>query len=67
MQSQVDGHASMTDRIGPRSLASWMSRAFGAIMADLRVVDSGSLDVLAYCADDLAAGTPSDLEVDRPR
>ena len=35
-----------------------MSRAFAAIMADLRWVDSGSLDVLLYCTDDVAAGAP---------
>jgi hypothetical protein len=67
LQSHVNGNESMTDRIGLGRLAPWMSRSFGSMLADLTLVDCGSLDVLLYCADDLAASTPGDVEVDRPR
>jgi len=37
-----------------------MSRLLGALLADLRLVDSGSLDVLVYCTDDLPGGGSGD-------
>jgi hypothetical protein len=43
-----------------------MSRLFGALFADLKFVDSGSLDVLVYCGDDLAANAPGDRRVAGP-
>jgi hypothetical protein len=42
-----------------------MSRSVEALRAELRFVDCGSLDVLLYCADDVAAST-RDSEVARP-
>jgi hypothetical protein len=41
-----------------------MSRSVEAVRAELRFVDSGSLDVLLYCAEDVAPGT-RDPEVAR--
>jgi hypothetical protein len=48
-----------------RAGAGWMSRSVEALRAELRFVDCGSLDVLLYCADDVAAST-RDSEVARP-
>ena len=45
----------MTHGIDTSRLAVWMNRSFSAIAVELRFVDSGSLDVLLFCADDLAA------------
>jgi hypothetical protein len=42
-----------------------MSRSFSAIAADLKFVDSSSIDVLLHCPDDLVDATPRDPEVDR--
>ena len=42
-----------------------MRRSCGAIRAELELVDSGSLEVLLYCADDLVAGTAGDVTVER--
>jgi hypothetical protein len=39
-----------------------MSRSFKMVMADLGFVDCGSLDVLLYCADEVASRPPSDVE-----
>jgi hypothetical protein len=44
-------------------LPAWMSRFVGALLADLKLVDSGSLDVLVYCRDDLAGSTTGDCQV----
>jgi hypothetical protein len=46
-------------------LAGWMNRSFSAIVTELKFVDSGSLDVLLYCGDDLAPSTPADVEAER--
>ena len=43
----------MTDGIDLRHVPRWIRRSFDAILADFKVVDCGSLDVLLYCADDL--------------
>jgi hypothetical protein len=67
MQSHVKRYESMTDRMGVRSLAGWMSRSLGAMRADLEYVDSGSVDVLLYCIDHVDAGEPREVEDDRPR
>lgn len=53
----------MTDEFGLPGRSGWMSRALAAITADLRVVDSGSLDVLLYCTDDVAVGAPGDTRL----
>jgi hypothetical protein len=37
------------------------------MLADLEFVDCGSLDVLLYCADDLAVTGRGDFEIDRSR
>ena len=50
----------MTDGIGLRQVFRWTRRSFDAILADFKVVDCGSLDVLLYCADDLAVSAPGD-------
>lgn len=59
MLSHLKGEKSAT---GVRSVAGWMSRSVEAVLAELQFVDCGSLDVLLYCADDLAA-TARDPEV----
>ena len=51
----------MTDGIGLRRVAGWIRRSYGEILADFKLVDCGSLDVLLYCADDLAVSAPGDL------
>jgi len=48
------------DGIGLRRLSGWMSRGFDAIVADLKSVDCGSLDVLLYCADDVDVSASGD-------
>ena len=53
-------NAPMTDTIELRRAPNWMSRFFGALLADVRLVDSGSLDVLVYCRDDLPGSGPGD-------
>ncbi|MFZ0377714.1 MAG: hypothetical protein WCD11_28870 [Solirubrobacteraceae bacterium] len=55
----------MTDRIDWRHVPRWIRRSFDAILADFKVVDCGSLDVLLYCADDLDVSAPGNLELDR--
>ena len=50
----------MTDGIGLRHVPRWIRCSFDAILADFKVVDCGSLDVLLYCADDLAVSAPGD-------
>ena len=50
----------MTDTM---RLRGWMGRLFGPLLADLKFVDSASLDVLVYCADDLAVGTRGDWQL----
>ena len=51
------------DGFGLPTRSGWMSRALAAITADLRLVDSGSLDVLLYCTDDVAVGAPGDTRL----
>jgi hypothetical protein len=46
-----------SDAIDLGRLPARMSRLFGAVLADLKIVDCGSLDVLVYCSDDVAGGT----------
>jgi hypothetical protein len=58
---------SQTDRIGLRRLADWVRRSCGVMLADLQLADCGSLDVLLYCADDVAISGRRDLEIDRSR
>ena len=58
-----DRDEEMTDEFGLPGRYGWMSRALAAITADLRVVDSGSLDVLLYCTDDVAVGAPGDTRL----
>ncbi|MBV9806739.1 MAG: hypothetical protein JO286_06125 [Solirubrobacterales bacterium] len=53
----------MIDEFDFPRLSGWMSRAFIAITADLRAVDCGSLDVLLYCTDDVAASVAGDRRV----
>lgn len=65
--TDVNANESVIETMGVRRLTGRMSRLFGAILADFEYVDSGSLDVLLYCADDLAAHTPGDVDVDRTR
>ena len=50
----------MIDECGFPRPSGWMSRAFAAMTADLRLVDCGSLDVLLYCPDDVAVSPPGD-------
>lgn len=54
----------MTDGTGHWRLPGWMNRSFSAIAAELKFVDSGSVDVLLYCPDALVASKPSDAEVE---
>lgn len=56
----------MSDAADLRSLAAWIRRRFGGVLADLEAVDCGSLDVLLYCADDLVV-PPGEMEVDQRR
>jgi hypothetical protein len=60
----VDESESMTRRRRP--LGGWISRSLRAMQADLGSVECGSLDVLLYCADDIAVGAGGDSEIDRP-
>lgn len=46
-----------SDPIELGRLPARMSRLFGALLADLKIVDCGSLDVLVYCNDDVAGST----------
>jgi hypothetical protein len=41
-----------------------MRRSFDAVVAEVHLVDCGSLEVLLYCADDLGAGTAREVTVD---
>ena len=54
LQSRVNPNRSPVDVIGLRRLADWLTRSRRAMLADFEVVDSGSLEVLLYCTDDLA-------------
>lgn len=54
----------MTDGIGLTHVPRWIRRSFDVILADFKVVDCGSLDVLLYCADDLEVSAPGNLELD---
>jgi hypothetical protein len=64
MSGERDGL--MIDGIGLRCLSGWVSRSFHAIVADLGLVESGSLDVLLYCADDVAASTTGGARLTEP-
>ena len=50
----------MTETIDLGRRPARMSRLFGALLADLKSVDSGSLDVLVYCRDELVGSAPGD-------
>lgn len=52
LQSQANPNR-LTDAIGLRRRADWFKRSCRAVLADLEPVDSGSLEVLLYCTDDL--------------
>jgi hypothetical protein len=54
LQSQANPKSSPTDAIGLRRVAGWFTRSCRAMRADLEIADSGSLEVLLYCTDDLA-------------
>ncbi len=56
----------MTDELDFPRLSGWMSRAVAAIAADLRSVDSGSLDVLLYCPEDVSDSAPRDGRLTKP-
>jgi len=65
LSSQVNRNELLTDQVG--LVAGWVRRSYGAMLADLELVDCGSLDVLLYCADDLALTGRGDSEIDRSR
>ena len=52
--------------IGFRRLSGWVRRSFDVVAADLRPVDSGSLDVLLYCTDDVAVSARGDWALTGP-
>jgi hypothetical protein len=54
LQSQANPKRSLMDAIGLRRLSGWLERSRRAMLADFEPVDSGSLEVLLYCTDDLA-------------
>jgi hypothetical protein len=53
--SHTKRERSAADGVGVRHVAEWMSRSVEAVRAELRFVDCGSLDVLLYCPDEVAA------------
>lgn len=55
----------MTDGISHWRLRGWMNRSFSAIAAELKFVDSSSVDVLLHCSDDLVDSTQRDPQVER--
>lgn len=55
MLSHVKRERTGTDRTAVRGVAEWMSRSVETMRAELRLVECGSLDVLLYCQDDVAA------------
>ena len=57
MLSHTKGERSAPDRTRVRGVAARLSRSVEAVRAEFRFVDCGSLDVLLYCADDVAAST----------
>jgi hypothetical protein len=52
--------------IGFRRLAAWVRRSLDAIVADVKPVDCGSLDVLLYCTDDVAVSAPREWALTGP-
>jgi hypothetical protein len=58
-RGEADGHGVALGR-----LAGWMNRSFSAIADEIRPVESGSLDVLLYCADDLAPSSATEVELE---
>jgi hypothetical protein len=52
--------------IGFRRLSGWVRRSVDAIVAEVKLVDCGSLDVLLYCADDVAVSAPGDWALTGP-
>ena len=65
VRTHVKGSASTTDGTGHWRLPGWMGRSLRAIAAELKFVDSGSVDVLLYCPDELVTRTARDAEVER--
>ena len=55
-----EGDDAANQSIRFRLLSGWVGRSFDAVMADLKVVDCGSLDVLLYCPDELAVSAPGE-------
>jgi hypothetical protein len=49
-----------------RCVPNWISRLFDLLVADFKLVDCGSLDVLVWCVDELAVGSPGDRRLPRP-
>lgn len=62
----IPNESASDNRIGLRGLADRVKGSCGAMLADLKLVDCGSLDVLLYCPDDLVMVARGDLEIDRP-
>jgi hypothetical protein len=67
MEPHVQEYESMAVRPEAHKLASWMSRSFGAMRADLEYVDAGSLEVLLLCPDEVDAREPRERRVDLSR
>lgn len=65
MRTHMKETASTTDGTGHWRLPAWMNRSLRAIAAELKSVESGSVDVLLYCPDDLVTPTARDAEVER--
>jgi hypothetical protein len=63
LQPQPNPNKSLSDGIGLRRLVGWVRRSCRAMLADLELVDCGSLEVLLYCTDDLAVGDETPLRV----
>jgi len=66
LQSQANPNESLTDGVGLRRFAGWVSRSCHAVVADLELADSRSLEVLLYCPEDLAIrGEVPERAIDR--
>lgn len=61
-----DLNATTTDPVYFRRLPSRISRLVGELAADVKFVDCGSLDVLVYCADDVAVSATGDRRLPAP-
>jgi hypothetical protein len=52
----------VTGGAGLRRLARWANRFCSAMLAELKLIDCGSLDVLLFCPDDLSVSAPIETE-----